>query len=80
MGIIAGIIREGQEAGTIRHGDPRLLALSIAAQPIWLTLVRRLLRHAFAIDQEQPETRAELIDTAARFVRAGVTASPTERP
>jgi len=79
MGIIAGIIQEGQAAGAIRDGDPRLLALSIAAQPIWLALVRRLVHHTFAIDQEQPETRAELIETAARFVRAGVTASATER-
>ena len=79
VGIIAGIIVDGQQAGTIRNGDPRLLALSIPAQPIWLALVQRVLRHTFAIDQTRPETRAELIDTAAQFVRAGLTAPGTQR-
>ncbi len=69
---LATLIAEGQRNGTIRPGDPRLMALSIGAQPVFLTLVRRALQEAVAIDQADPDMRARLVDSVVAFVRAGL--------
>ena len=66
------MIADGQHDGTIRAGNPRLLALSIAAQPIWVALVRRALEEAIGLDQEDPQTRREMIENLVRFVRSGL--------
>lgn len=76
---MASVIAEGQEQGSLRAGDPRLLALSIGAQPIWLTLARRALQAGVAIDQDDPQTRAQLVESVVRFVRAGLEAYPEHR-
>ncbi len=76
---LTDLIAEGQADGTIRDGDPRFLALSIVAQPVWLTLVRRLLQQAVGIDQDEQDTRRDLVDTTVRFVRAGLSARPETR-
>ena len=70
--VIAELIAAGQRDGSIRDGDARLLALSVVAQPIWMTVVREFLQQAIGVDQRDPRTRAEIIDTAMRFVRAGL--------
>jgi len=75
-GDIARLIAAGQEDGSIRPGDPRLMALSIIAQPIWLNAVRLFLEQALDINHADPSTRAELADTAVRFVRAGLATQP----
>jgi AcrR family transcriptional regulator len=76
VGTLAALIAEGQEDGSIRNGDARLMALSIGAQPIWLTLARRALQEGVDIDQTDPETRAQLVDSVVRFVQAGLSAQP----
>ncbi len=73
-GVIARLIAEGQREGSIRDGDPRLMALSIVAQPLWLNALRLLLRQTLSIDQENPATRAALVDTVARLVHVGLAA------
>lgn len=72
--LIASLIEEGQRDGSIRAGDPQLMALSIGSQPIWLSLARRQLQAGVAIDQDDPQTRAELVESVVRFVRAGLAA------
>jgi TetR/AcrR family transcriptional regulator len=74
--VVALLIEEGQKDGSIRAGDPQLMALSIGSQPIWITMARRPLEAGVAIDQEDPRTRAQLVDSVVRFVRAGLTAHP----
>ena len=69
---VTRMIADGQHDGTIRAGNPRLLALSIAAQPIWVALVRRALEEAIGLDQEDPQTRREMIENLVRFVRSGL--------
>jgi len=73
---LARLIEEGQRDGSIRSGDARLMALSIAAQPIWLTLARRVLREGMYVDQDQPQVRHRLVESVVDFVRAGLTAHP----
>ncbi|MDH3291730.1 MAG: TetR/AcrR family transcriptional regulator [Gemmatimonadota bacterium] len=68
------VLAEGQTDGTIREGNPRFLALSIIAQPVWLTLVRHLLQQTIGIDQDERHTRQDLVETTVRFVRAGLSA------
>jgi AcrR family transcriptional regulator len=79
IGMLASLIAEGQASGSIRSGDSRLMALSIAAQPIWLTLARRALREGIEIDQDDPGTRARLVQSVVDFVRAGLAAYPENR-
>lgn len=75
---MARLIQEGQRDGSIRAGDPRLMALSIASQPLWLALARRVLREGIAIDQEDPETRTRLVQSVVDFIRAGLAARPED--
>ena len=72
MAAFAGVIVEGQRSGEIRDGDPRLMALSIVAQPIWIAAARRVLAEAFGVNQSDERTRADVADSVARFVRGGV--------
>jgi AcrR family transcriptional regulator len=72
--VISTIIAEGQQDHSIRPGDARLMALSIVAQPVWLALVTRLLQETLALNQQDPHTRAALVDSVVNFVRAGLAA------
>lgn len=77
LGSMAGLIREGQTFGVIRDGDPQLMALSVVAQPVHLTVVRRVAQSIAGIDQGDPTMRARLVEHVATFVRRGLAA---ERP
>ncbi len=77
--ILSSLIREGQEDGSIRSGNPRLMALSIGAQPIWLTMARRALQEGAAIDQADPEARSRLVESVVSFVRAGLAGDEEHR-
>ena len=72
LGLLVSLIAEGQADGSIRAGVPRLMALSIGAQPVFLTLARRLIQEGAEIDQDDPHARAQLVDSVAEFVRAGL--------
>ena len=80
IGLIAGLIREGQDQGSIRAGDAQHLALSVGGQPIFLALLRNALHQAVALDQDDPATRQHLVDSVVGFVRAGLAAEPETRP
>jgi AcrR family transcriptional regulator len=76
--LMVEIIAAGQSDGTIRAGNARLMALSIIAQPIWLSIVRSALRQAIELDQDDQHTRAEIVDNAIRFIHAGLAPLPEE--
>ncbi len=76
--LIASVIAAGQRDGSIRQGDARLMALSIGSQPMFLSLVRHALRDGAEIDQDDPATGRELVESVVRFVRAGLAAKPTD--
>lgn len=87
-GDLARVVREGQEEGEIRAGEPVLLGLSCVIQPIHLTLVRHWLgvvRRVEGAGDRPTETSGkggppDLVEHAVRFVRAGLTASREEIP
>ena len=68
FGTLSQLIREGQAAGEIRDGDPLLLALATATQPVALNLVRPVLEQAGAVHFGSPEVRDRLVDNAIGFV------------
>ncbi len=72
IGVLAGLIRDGQLEGSITTGDPRLLAFSVGGQPILLALLRDALSQAVALDQSDPGTRRSLVDSVVRFTQAGL--------
>lgn len=74
------LIEAGQRDGSIRPGNPRLMALSIAAQPILLSLMRPALREAVAIDREDSASWRDVEDSVVSFVRAGLTSGSEVTP
>ncbi len=74
-GLVVGIVREGQEDGTLRQADPLLCALSIVSQPIYMTVVAPLLRKVGGIDLTDPDTRRRTATHVKEFVRQGLSAS-----
>jgi AcrR family transcriptional regulator len=69
---LTGVIGEGQRDGTIREGDPVLLALSIVAQPIYLLLARRIIARVAGLEMEDEATAARMTDHSVTIVRAAL--------
>lgn len=67
---LAGEIAAGQRAGQIREGHPVRLALSVVAQPIYMSLIRPILT-AITRNPDLAELGA-LMDQAEAIVRAGL--------
>ena len=74
INLIAGFIREGQQAGSILPVDPTLLALSVVAQPLYYTLARDPLREVVGLNRDDPETQSRVVEHVVAFVRRGLTA------
>jgi len=82
-GTMRSLIEAGQSEGTIRGGDPRLLALSVASQPLALWLARPAIQGSGMIEIDSHRAFDELVENAVRFVRAGLAVerpSSAERP
>lgn len=61
---MTAVIMKGQQAGTIRAGDPRLYILSTFAQPVYLCLTRKAT--GIQIDDER------IVEHAVAMVRSGL--------
>lgn len=72
---LSAVIAEGQADGTIRPGDPLLLALSCVAQPIYLNLARRAIAAAAGLDQDDAAVFHRVVEHAVETVRASLRAS-----
>jgi len=69
MESLSRIVSDGQRDGTIRAGEPHLMAMSIAGQPIFLALAARAIRQAIGTDPGDPAIRrliAEHVITSAQ--------------
>ncbi|MBW3552712.1 MAG: TetR family transcriptional regulator [Gemmatimonadetes bacterium] len=69
LGGLARVIGEGQAAGEIRGGDPRLMAVSVVSQPLHLTVATRVIE---GLEPGDPKTRARLLEHARSFIRHGL--------
>lgn len=79
-GQIAALIAEGQRDGSIRGGDPRLMALSIGAQPMFLNVVRQVLHDAIAVNQDDTGVRRAIVDTVVAIATRGLASHPDATP
>lgn len=77
---LTGVIVEGQADGTIRDGDPLFMALSVVAQPVYLTLIGPFVRTVVGLDPSDPSTRQAMVDHAVRFAWAGLAADEGGTP
>jgi len=79
-GHIAALITEGQRDGSIRAGDPRLMALSIGAPPMFLNVVRQVLHDAIAVNQGDTGVRRAIVETAVAIAVRGLATHPDATP
>jgi len=79
-GTLASLIQAGQADGSIRPGDARVMAINIAAQPMFMMILRPVLQEAVAINQTDPGQWSQLVEHAVAFVRGGLAAGEGERP
>ncbi len=61
LAAVAGLVREGQADGSIRAGDPSLLALSVMAQPFLMRIASRIPRDIAGVDRTDMETQRRLV-------------------
>ncbi len=79
-GHIGRILAQGREDGSVRRGHPMLSAVSVASQPLYMTLVSPLLRDVGGVDLRDPETRRMAADHVKAFVRAGLESREESHP
>jgi AcrR family transcriptional regulator len=69
---VTSILAEGHGDGSLRKADPLLSAVSIASQPIYLSIMAPVLREATGLDLRDPATRALAAQHVKQFIRAGL--------
>ncbi len=72
IAMLTGLIEEGQRDGSIRAGDPRLMAPSIVSQPMYITLARQVIHEGLGIDIDDPDAREHLVDSVVVFIRGAL--------
>lgn len=75
---LARIMREGQEEGTIVHGDPVLMALTLLSQPIYLSLMPRFLMREDLRDARLPQPVDSAEDHVLNLLRRAFFVSKEE--
>jgi len=73
-GALTALVREGQADGSIRPGDPALLAIGVISHPLHLILVGRALKTVVGLDLDDPGERARVLDHVGAFARAALAA------
>lgn len=76
---MTGLIQAGQIDGSIRAGDPQLLALSVKAQPFLLRMASRIPRDVVGIDRTDPATQARLVEHVVTTVTRSLASNPEHR-
>lgn len=78
IGTLVGLILAGQRDGSIRTGDPQLLALSAIGQVFFFRVAGRITREVAGLDPNQPELRQRIADHIAESVRRLLANSPAK--
>jgi AcrR family transcriptional regulator len=76
---VTGAVRDGQADGSIRDGDPVLMAVSVMSQPAYFGLFRRLLPERLPSVGGGSMGTEGLTEHAVRFIHAGLTSGEEER-
>jgi len=70
------IVMDGQKDGTIRAGEPHLMAMSIAGQPLFLALASRAIRQAIGTDPGDPAIRTLIAEHVITNIQAAFAKHP----
>ncbi len=70
--LLTGVIAAGQSYGSVRPGDPLLLALSTMAQPVFLNIARPMIAKVAGLDPRAAGERERVVDHAVAMVRAAL--------
>jgi AcrR family transcriptional regulator len=76
LGALVQTIIDGQRDGSIRDGDPNLLALSVVAQPFYFRVASRIIEQALGIDSDAPQVWAKVVDHVVASVRYSIARHP----
>lgn len=79
LATIAGLIREGQSNGSIREGEPNLLALSVMAQPFLLRMAFRIPRDIVGVDRSDPATQRAVVQHVVTTITRSLATHPERR-
>jgi len=71
---LAAVVREGQADGSIRAGDPALLAIGVLSHSLHLVLIGRALKTVLGLDLDDPGERVRVLDHVGAFARAALAA------
>jgi AcrR family transcriptional regulator len=71
---LTALLREGQDQGRVRSGNPAIMAISIVAQPVYTMLMRRPLQAVTGRDLNDAAVREQFVENAVAFVRGGLAA------
>lgn len=73
---LVGLITAGQQDGSIRAGDPLLLALSAVGQVFFFRVGGRIAQEAARVDLNSPEVSSQLIEHIIETVRRSLANYP----
>jgi AcrR family transcriptional regulator len=76
LGTLVGTITAGQRDGSIRAGDPVLLAISVVAQPFFFAVAGRFIQEGIGLDLGDPKIRPRVVDHLAESVRRSIANHP----
>ncbi len=76
IGTLSAVIAEGQREGTIRPGDPALLAVTVMSQPFFVRAARRVVSVALGVDPDAADHQARVTDHVVESVRRSIANTP----
>lgn len=77
---LSTVIAEGQKDGSIRAGDPLLLALTVISQPFFIRAARRMVSAAIGVDPSSAEQQTRITDHVVESVRRSIANTPQVSP
>ncbi len=80
MGVLSGVIAEGQQDGSIRPGDPKLLAITVISQPFFVRAAHRVMTVALGVDPAADDQQARISDHVVEGVRRSIANTPQVSP
>ncbi|MGH7668651.1 MAG: TetR/AcrR family transcriptional regulator [Gemmatimonadaceae bacterium] len=76
LGAVSSVIVEGQKDGTIRAGDPMMLAVTVMSQPFFVRAARRMVSVAIGVDPNSADHQARITNHVATSVRHSIANTP----
>lgn len=76
LAAMGALVREGQADGSIRAGDPMLLAMSVMAQPFLMRMASRIPRDVAGFDRNDPKTQRKLVKHVVTTITRSLAAFP----